>query len=192
MPLRKKRQTVVISTVVVAAAILALGYSHKTLPFRSEFTEDLFNLILVSGSFLLGIMARSLTNVIFDGNVNLSSDIAIVQDLPCIKISNKIYYDLMEIKIYFEVFEVASCATGLESVFINHVETTSLSSLPARDKRSVREVCVKIPPATMALLDKEQNGYKLIVRVASIHPITGYRSLTDPFVARRSWHLHRA
>jgi hypothetical protein len=134
--------------------------------------------------FMVGVSAHYVLNLHSQQKLEISDDIFYFSGLSYVLLSNMNYCEIIDIKVSFELMDYQKRDKKTSpSVWIKHVETVSISNVPARvsEKTEPSKTYIAIPTKLLDCWRKEgaDDHSVLVVRATSVHSVTNFRAITN-------------
>lgn len=158
-----------------ACFVALISYSAENL--AQNFPKWLF----VAGSFIVLTLGRYVVSAILGQRLSIDGQVVEVSGTKYAVLSNADYTHILEVKIFFELYENNEPETRSDSLTLLFSESVAISSISAVVGHSKKHVVyVALPKRVLEIWqEKAKSDRNVFLRlgVTSVHYLTGYRDL---------------
>ena len=161
--------------------VALVSYSANTL--SHEFPKWLF----VAGSFIVLTIGRYIVSAMLGQRLSIDDHVLDVNGVKYAVLNNADYTHIIDVKIFFELYENNDPDFRLDSLTLLRAENIAISSISAVVGQSKKYVVyVALPEKIIEIWqEKRKSSRNVFLRLAvtSVHYLTGYRAIrTQDFV----------
>ena len=174
--LRTPKASFFLTVLFILLAILvayAAEHLHNTIPAS----------LVAAVTFIILTLARSVLFAMLGQNLTIDKSLSERNGVKHVVLRNGDYQNILEVKVFFEIYERASEESAFDESVLLHAENIALSSIQAARSGSEKkeyELWLALPEKTVAAweVSKSDKGYVyMMIGVTSVHYLTGYRDL---------------